>query len=1578
MDAVHVDGARKAPGDWSPDACRTVAAELTNTLDLGANRQLVVEALVFIHFSVYTFAERLRRRQGRRYHQSPRHFLSFIEYYVQVSNQKRDELEDQQRFLLVGLDKLRSTVDQVEELQKSLAVKRTQLEAKNAQANQKLQSMVKDQQEAEQKRAASIEIQAALADQEQEIGQRRQVVMADLADAEPAVQDAQASVSNIKKQHLTEVRSMGNPPLPVKNAMESVCIILGHKIESWKTVQAIIRRDDFIASIVNFDTDRQMTRQIREKMIRDYLSKPGYDFATINRASQACGPLAKWVIAQVRFSEILDKVGPLRDEVQSLEQQAEDTKLQAGEIVNMIAELENSIATYKDEYAALISETQAIKSEMERVQNRVSRSMQLLDSLSSEKQRWETGSRTFDDQMSTIIGDALLSAAMLAYAGYFDQQYRESMWQYWSDHLRQAEIKFKPELSFADYLSTADERLEWQAKSLPADTLCTENAIMLKRWNRYPLIIDPSGQAVNFLLNEYKVQKLTVTSFLDEAFLKALESSLRFGNPLLIQDVEYLDPILNPVLNKELRRTGGRVLIRLGSQDIDFSPSFNMFLTTRDPSVEFSPDICSRVTFVNFTMTRGSLQSQSLDQVLKVERPDTDRKRTDLMKLQGEFRLRLRHLERSLLTALNESEGNILDDDKVIDTLETLKKEAAEVTSKVEETDAIMQEVDQVTAQYVPLAKACSSVFFVLDQLHLISHFYQFSLRFFLDIFDYVLRRNPHLEGVTDPKQRLDILMRDLFLVVFHRTSKALAHHDHVMLAMLLAQIKAREEGHTDTLDSDEYEFLLEGGNVAGAAASTSGAAGDSNTQRRGDGEVEAMLDEEQLARVQVFKRLAFFRTIEEHMEANTDKWLAFLNSNNPETSVPVFWSEDEQQDEDLADQVRKMLVVKCLRPDRIVQAMAAFASRIFGQDVLGDPGYELGRIVAEEVDASTPVALCSVPGYDASYRVDHLVKLVGARCTPVAMGSQEGFALADHAITSAARTGNWVLLKNVHLAPSWLSQLEKKMHGLNPNRNFRLFLTCETSPSIPVNFLRASRILMNEPPPGIRASMLDSLKSIAPGRLQRGPAETPRLYFLLAFFHATLTERLRYTPLGWSKPFEFNDSDAEAALDIIEGWVAQVAKGRANVDPQQLPWDAIRSLLKQSVYGGKIDNNPDQTLLDSFVDELFCAQAYDVDFQLVKDDKDPLVAPEGTKIETFVSWVQALPEQQPPQWLALPPSAEKVIAAAQGTALLSKLVRMKQLADDDDDETIGQSTGGSSSSAAKETASSTAASSSSSVQPSWMKALRANAMQWLDLLPSTVSSFGKDAGSVQDPLYRFWAREHRTGSSLLSTVRKDLLEVVAVCDGNSRQTNHNRALLTDLPKAVIPQSWRRYAVPKAMTLPEWIVDLRARLEQLERITREAAEVGGASGGGYDMVEVILGLLFSPGAYLTATRQSVAHASKVSLENLSLKLLLNDPKAGLDAGKFAIRGLKLQGANWDAESKKIRLNDGAVTNLGLTALVWDKQADSQKDQAQQGKVLISVYLNQDRSQALFATLLDVDAGVKAATVAQRAVALRAA
>lgn len=91
--------------------------------------------------------------------------------------------------------------------------------------------------------------------------------------------------------------------------------------------------------------------------------------------------------------------------------------------------------------------------------------------------------------------------------------------------------------------------------------------------------------------------------------------------------------------------------------------------------------------------------------MLKAERPDIDEKRSDLLKLQGEFHLRLRQLEKSLLQALNDAKGKILDDDSVITTLETLKREAAEIGQKVEETDKVISEIETVSQQYLPLSQ---------------------------------------------------------------------------------------------------------------------------------------------------------------------------------------------------------------------------------------------------------------------------------------------------------------------------------------------------------------------------------------------------------------------------------------------------------------------------------------------------------------------------------------------------------------------------------------------------------------------------------------------------------------------------------------------------------------------------------------------------------------------------------------------------------------------------------------------------------------------------------------------------------
>jgi dynein heavy chain 1 len=886
---------------------------------------------------------------------------------------------------------------------------------------------------------------------------------------------------------------MGSPPAGVKLAMEAVVTLLGHKATDWKKdVLGVVRKDDFIASIIAFDNEARMNKPLRDKMYKEFLGNPEFTFEKVNRASKACGPLVQWVRAQVEYSGILDRVGPLKQEVTELEEQALQTKAEAKAVENNINELEASINTYKTEYAALISETQAIKSEMSKVQFKVDRSVRLLDSLSSERVRWEEGSKSFETQISTLVGDVLVAAAFLAYSGLYDQTFRKSMIEDWFHQLHLSGVQYKSPNPITEYLSDADERLGWQQNGLPVDDLCTENAIILKRFNRYPLIIDPTGRIPEFLQKENKNQRLTVTSFLDDTFIKQLESSLRFGNPILIQDAEYLDPVLNHVLNKEYQRTGGRVLIQLGKQEIDFSPAFKLYLSTRDPSATFAPDICSRTTFVNFTVTQSSLQTQSLNDVLKSERPDVDERRSNLIKLQGEFKIHLRQLEKRLLQSLNESRGNILDDDNVIETLETLKNEAAEISAKMSNTEGVMTEVDQITQQYSVIAKSCSAVFAILEQLHFLNHFYQFSLQYFLNIFQSVLHNNPNLAGETDHNSRRDIIVRDLFVNTFKRTSLGLLQKDRITLGMLLAQATPYQ------MEKSIIDIILD--------SSVEGKDMSSNPELRDEAFAEA-------------RKLTPLKTALD--SPSSEDWDKFFTEEEAEKSVPQIWGDNTSANDKA---LLSLLLVKMFRMDRFVPAAERFVGEVFSPDIF-DVVEDLKETVSQ-VAATLPISLVSSPGFDASYKVDSLVERVGVRCTNIAMGSNEGLASADKAVSEAAQTGSWVLVKNVHLAPTWLQSLEKRMDALNPHKDFRLFLSMESSLKIPVNLLRASRVLMYEQPAGIRANMKDSMSSLST-RTNKSPVERTRLYLLLSFLHAVVQERLRYAPnLGWKGFWEFNDSD--------------------------------------------------------------------------------------------------------------------------------------------------------------------------------------------------------------------------------------------------------------------------------------------------------------------------------------------------------------------------------------------------------------------------------------------------------------------
>jgi dynein heavy chain 1 len=1089
--------------------------------------------------------------------------------------------------------------------------------------------------------------------------------------------------------------------------------------------------------------------------------------------------------------------------------------------------------------------------------------------------------------------------------------------------MQQTHIQYKADIARIEYLSNADDRLRWQANSLPTDDLCTENAIMLNRFNRYPLIIDPSGQATEFIMNEYKDKKITKTSFLDDAFRKNLESALRFGNPLLVQDVESYDPILNPVLNRELRRTGGRVLITLGDQDIDLSPSFTIFLSTRDPTVEFPPDLCSRVTFVNFTVTRSSLQSQCLNQVLKAERPDVDAKRSDLLKLQGEFLLRLRHLEKSLLSALNEAKGRILDDDSIITHLETLKHEAEEIAKRVEETDVTMAEVESTSQQYIPLAQSCSSIYFTLESLNQVHFLYQFSLQFFLDIFSCVLSDNKHLNDITNYASRLSIISSDLFQVTFNRVSRGMLHQDYVTFALLLARIHLRQMSGESTYDTEFLHMMR----------------GKEGTKPTVLPKI-SWLDQGQLERMVRLEKLPAFKGLTVSVESSEKEMRQWLEKVAAEQDVPVLW-DDEKPMSAVCKAVHRMLVTQMFRPDRLLASAQQFVSAVFGAGFMqaAEQQLDLADIVEHEIKSNTPILMCAVPGFDASGRVDDLAAELNKQITSIAIGSAEGFSQADKAINSASKSGRWVMLKNVHLAPQWLVQLEKKLHSLSPHANFRLFLTMEINPRLPVNLLRAGRVFVFEPPPGVRANLLRTFSTLPASRMSRAPNERSRLYFLLAWFHAIIQERLVYAPLGWSKRYEFNESDLRCACDTIDIWIDNVAMGRSNLPPEKVPWDAFRTLLAQCIYGGKIDNEFDQRLMNSFVEKLFTTKSFEAAYTLVADidglkDKHILM-PEGNRREQFVQWAESLGDNQTPSWLGLPNTAEKVLLTSLGNEMINKLLKMQMLEDDDelayspaekDEEVVHREADG---------------------RPAWMRILSNDLLEWSKMLPKSLSAMKRTVDNIRDPLFRFFEREVNAGIQMLMDVRRDIDDAISICLGEKKQTNHHRVLLAALAKSIIPKVWQRYTIPHGTTVINWMIDFNERIKQLQLIS-QASQQGGASA--LKNLHLWLGGMFIPEAYITATRQYVAQANSWSLEELCLQVDVKDGKADvrLDDCSFGVTGLRLQGAI--CLNNALQLSSSIKTDLPLICLKWVRY-DSFKPSPT--RVTLPVYLNPTRAQLLF-------------------------
>jgi dynein heavy chain len=174
-------------------------------------------------------------------------------------------------------------------------------------------------------------------------------------------------------------------------------------------------------------------------------------------------------------------------------------------------------------------------------------------------------------------------------------------------------IPCNPSYSFVMFLSKPTLVRDWNIQGPPSDSFSTENGVIVTKSSRWPLMVDPQGQAIKWIKNMEKKKNLKVIDLQQPDFLCTLENTVQSGSPVVLQNVgEELDPALGPILNKSLIKKGNRVIIRLGDKEVDYSPDFKFYITTKLSNPHYTPEISTKTTIVNFAVKEQGLEHSCL------------------------------------------------------------------------------------------------------------------------------------------------------------------------------------------------------------------------------------------------------------------------------------------------------------------------------------------------------------------------------------------------------------------------------------------------------------------------------------------------------------------------------------------------------------------------------------------------------------------------------------------------------------------------------------------------------------------------------------------------------------------------------------------------------------------------------------------------------------------------------------------------------------------------------------------------------------------------------------------------------
>ncbi|KAI5708664.1 hypothetical protein M8J76_000623 [Diaphorina citri] len=935
----------------------------------------------------------------------------------------------------------------------------------------------------------------------------------------PVLESARDALGNLSKDDITMIRSYNQPPEPVQIVSESILIMRGYKEINWKNAKQMLGDPSFLKNLKEMNCDNITQKQ--QQMIRAHL-QTSTKMKEMELISKAGFGLLKFMEAVLEYCAVFKMVKPKMDRA--------------------------------------MTERQKLQEETDIMMRRLEAADKLISGLGREKIRWTADLATLEQNRNQLIGACLLSGAFLCYTSAFTWEFRQQMvYVDWQSNITKLSIPIVSDFRLEKELCDDVMISQWNSEGLPPDELSIQNGILSTRGCHFPLCIDPQTQALKWIRNREDKNNLKVLNFGESDFLKSLEVSIMYGFPVLFQDVDYIDPVIENVLDKNINYYQGRSYVILGDKEVDYDVNFRLYLTTKIPNPTFDPSLYTKATVINYSVTAQGLEDQLLSVVVRKERSDLEEQREHLLAETWENKNLLKNLEDTLLRVLNTA-GNMLDNVELVNTLETIKTRTDEVSYKLKLAESTAIDIDNLREGYRPVAKRGALLFFVFSDISNVNPMYQYSLESYLEVFIYSLKK-----ALPDPLSENLLTQPELDFFIKGNTSLE----------------KSSRPCPADWLQ-EGWEHVVK---------------------------LSEQFPEK-------FGRLC------DDLEKNLDAWKKWYDEDKSESAPPP------NNYDSVLTEFDRLMLIRCFRMDRVYQSICNYVEEVMGAEFI-TPSFISYDAIFEQSSCNSPVVFILSPGSDPT---EDLMKLCLRNLQEqdkfkfLSLGQGQEKTALDLLQKSISR-GFWLVYQNCHLLISFMRDLEKHLESASVyHPNFRLWLTTDPTPDFPIGILQKSLKVVTEPPNGLKLNIKNTYFKMRSDVLET--CAHPK-------YKDLIYERRKYDKIGWNISYDYSECDFTVCVQIIDTYLSRLLD--KNEDIMKIPWETLKYLIGQVMYGGRVIDSYDRRTVQTYMDEYLGDFTLE-DFHFYSGYGIP---PPGTK-QFYLDYIEeTLPSHQSPELFGLHLNAE-------------------------------------------------------------------------------------------------------------------------------------------------------------------------------------------------------------------------------------------------------------------------------------------------------------------------------------------------